>query len=137
MEHVFFIFSYWIFFWYLLYFFVPDTINVYNPKFAIIIGLFENLVILSLMVFYNTKFKLIFLFIIMMIILKILPIYSIWNKKIHYQDIVATIFLFLVYLLFMIFNDKNIYDFTKQMNSLIFDNKNTLPGMIFLEKMGL
>lgn len=134
MEHIFYIFSYWIFLWYLLYFF--GIMNVYNPKFAIIIGLFENLVILSLMVFYNTKYKLIFLFIIMMIILKIIPIYSIRNTKIYYQDIMATIFLFLVYLLFMFFNNKNFYDFTKQMNSLIFDNKNTLPGMIFLEKLG-
>lgn len=134
MEKVYFIFSYWIFLWYLLYFF--KIVN-YNPKFAIIIGIIENICILLLMIFYNTKVKLFLLFILMMIILKIIPLYSIWNKKIQNRDIIATFILFIIYLFFMILNKKNVSDFIKQSKDLIIYNKNTLPGMSFFEKLNI
>ena len=85
MERIDFIFSYWIFAWYLLYIF--KIVDAYNPKFAIIAGLIENLCILLMMIYYNTKIKLVILFVIMMIILKIIPIYTIWNKNIQSKDI--------------------------------------------------
>jgi hypothetical protein len=135
MEKFYFIFSYWIFLWYLLYYF--QFIQQYNPKFAIFLGLIQNFIILVLMIFYNTNSRLIFYFIIMVIILKIIPYYTIRNTKIYYRDIVATIILFIIYLCFMIFNDKNIYDFIKNTKNLILYNKNTLPGMVLLVKLGL
>ena len=134
MEKVYFIFSYWIFLWYLLYFF--KIVN-YNPKFAIIIGIIENICILLLMIFYNTKVKLFLLFILMMIILKIIPLYSIWNKKIQNRDIIATFILFIIYLFFMILNKKNVSNFIKHIKDLIIYNKNTLPGMSFFEKLNI
>jgi hypothetical protein len=134
MEKVYFIFSYWIFLWYLLYY---CKIIKYNPKFAIIIGMIENICILLLMIYYNTKIKLFLLFILMMIILKFIPLYSIWNTKIQTSDIIATFVLFIIYLFFMILNKKNISDFIKQSKDLIIYNKNTLPGMSFFEKIGI
>ena len=135
MEKIYFIFSYWIFIWYLLYYF--KIINIYNPKFAIIIGIIENSIIIILMLYYRTKIKLVLLFIIMMIILKIIPLYTIWNDKINYKDIFFTFILFIIYLLIMYLNGKNINSFVKQSKDLIIHNKNTLPGMFLLEKIGL
>ena len=73
----------------------------------------------------------------MMIILKIIPLYTIWNDKINYKDIFFTFILFIIYLLIMYLNGKNINSFVKQSKDLIIHNKNTLPGMFLLEKIGL
>jgi len=134
MIRIDYIFSYWIIFWYILY--ICNFIT-YNPKFVIILGLFENICILLLMFYYNTKFNLIFLFIIMMFLLKIIPLYTIWNTKITQKDLYFTGFVIIVYLLWMFTNKKNTYDFITNSNKLIIYNKNTLPDMIMLEKMGL
>jgi len=104
----------------------------YNPKFAILCGLFENLLILTLMFYYGTKKNLVLLFLIMMIVLKIIPLYSVWRKKIHFKDIVFTFVLFGIYLIWIILNKKSTSDFTKQIFDLVLHNKNTFPGMIFL-----
>jgi len=124
-----FIFSYWIFFWYLLY--IVGFIN-YNPKFAIICGLFENLFIMLLMIYYKTKKRLLFLFFIMFTLLKVIPLYSIWTTKIKWNDIIFTIFLFVLYLIWV---KKSFLDFKHQTLDLVLYNKNTLPGMMFLDKI--
>jgi hypothetical protein len=124
-----FIFSYWIFFWYLLY--IVGFINC-NPKFAIICGLFENIVIMLLMIYYKTKTRLLFLFFIMFTLLKVIPLYSIWTTKIKWNDIIFTIFLFVLYLIWV---KKSFLDFKRQTLDLVLYNKNTLPGMMFLDKI--
>ena len=129
MTRIDFIFSYWIFLWYLLYLF---RIANFNPKFAILCGFIENIAILSLMFYYGTKKRLILLFFIMIILLKIIPLYSIWNTKIHARDIIATFVLFIIYLSWV---QKMPSDFKKQTLDLIVHNKNTLPGMMFLDKI--
>jgi len=127
------IFSYWIFVWYLLYYFGFVS---FNPKFAIICGIVENLFIMILMIYYQTRIKLILLFLIMFFILKVFPIYTIWREKVRISDISATIALFGIYLFWVIIvNKKTVYNFTRQTTDLIVHNKNTLPGMIFLEKL--
>jgi hypothetical protein len=132
MVRIDFIFSYWIFIWYLLYFF--RILDVYNPKFVIIIGIIENIGILVLMLYYRTHLKLVLLFIIMTIILKIIPIYTIYYEPIHSKDIVATFILFIIYLGWIFLNNKSMLDFTKNTKDLIIHNKNTLPGMRFLRE---
>jgi hypothetical protein len=130
MVQFYFIFSYWIFAWYLLY--IVGVTNI-SPKFAILLGMIENLVVLSLMFYYKTKLKLILLFIVVMCILKIIPLYTIWNKKIQLREIFITFGLFIFYLFFMFLNNKSIYDFIKQTRNLVVYNKNTLPGLTILQ----
>ena len=134
MLRIDFIFSYWIFLWYLLYIF--GIVKNYNPKFAILCGTIENIIIVLFMFYYKTKTILVFLFVIMFIILKLIPLFTLWKTKIHFKDVIATILLFIIYLILMtIFNKKSIFDFEKQTKNLILHNKNTLPGMMFLEKI--
>lgn len=129
------IFSYWIFFWYFLYIF---GITTYNPKFSMICGLIENLVIFVLMLYFGTKKNLVFLFLIMSVLLKIIPLFTIWNSKIHVRDIFATSILFGIYLFHVLWiNEKTINDFTEQTKNLILHNQNTLPGMKLLSRLGL
>ena len=105
-----FIFSYWIFVWYLLYIF--GFVKTYSPKFAIIFGIIENVIILFLMFYYKTKIDLVLLFVIMFLLLKIIPIYTIWNEKINKKDIISSFFLFIFYLFWCYVNNKNILTFT-------------------------
>ena len=109
MERADFIFSYWVFLWYLLFYF--GIINVLNPKFAILLGIVENMIILFFMIYYKTKLQLIVTFFIMVIILKLLPIYTIWNTKIRSQDILATLVLFLIYVFWVFMNKKSMFGF--------------------------
>jgi len=133
MERPDLIFSYWIFAWYLLYFF--GFFKFYNPKFAIIFGIFENLIMLFLLFYYNIKFYLILLFIIVVTIQKIIPLYTIWNDKIQNKDIIATFILFIIYLFWYRINNKNFSNIIKPTKDLILHNKNTFPGMVILEKI--
>lgn len=125
------IFSYWIYLWYILYIF---KIVKYNPKFAIICGMIENLIILLLMCIYNTKKILIVLFIIMFFILKLIPLYTIWNDNIKLNDdIKNTSLLFIIYLVWIHLNQLNITHALTSSKNLILYNKNTMPGMTILQ----
>ena len=125
------IFSYWIYLWYILYIF---KVVKYNPKFAIICGMIENLIILLLMCIYNTKKILIVLFIIMFFILKLIPLYTIWDDNIKLNDdIKNTSLLFIIYLVWIHLNQLNITDALTNSKNLILYNKNTMPGMTILQ----
>jgi Ca2+/Na+ antiporter len=73
----------------------------------------------------------------MMTILKIIPLYTIWDTKIKITDIYFTVLLFILYMLWVYINKKTNNDFISNTKKLIIDNKNTLPGMQLLEKLGL
>ena len=127
------IFSYWIYLWYILYIF---KVLKYNPKFAIICGMIENLIIFLLMCIYNTKKILVVLFIIMFFILKLIPLYTIWNDNIKLNDdIKNTSLLFIIYLLWIHLNQLTITDALTNSKNLILYNKNTMPGMTILLKL--
>jgi hypothetical protein len=128
------IFSYWIYLWYILYIF---KVVKYNPKLAIICGMIENLVIFLLMCIYNTKKILVVLFIIMFVILKLIPLYTIWNDNIKFNDdIKNTSLLFIIYLVWIHLNQLNITDALTSSKNLILYNKNTMPGMTILQYIG-
>jgi hypothetical protein len=124
-----FIFSYWIFAWYLLYIFGFET--SFNPKFALICGLFVNLGAVCLMLYTHTKIKVIFLFIICFIIIKLIPIITIWNTKTTQLDIITTFQLLFIYLIWIYVNKiyiKRVFDVT-------FNNKIEGPLMSLLTKL--
>ena len=70
------------------------------------------------MIYYKTKIQLIVAFFIMMVILKLLPIYTIWNTKIRFQDILATFVLFLIYLFWVFMNKKSMFGFIQNIKNI-------------------
>ena len=132
MVRVDFIFSYWILFWYLL--FMLDIIKI-NPAFAILCGLIENIIVVMFMIYYNTHFWLLFLFCIMIVLLKIIPLFTLSGIKIKQIDIFFSIVLFLIYLFWITYNNKNVNILFKETHDLIIYNKNNLPGMVFIDKL--
>jgi archaellum biogenesis protein FlaJ (TadC family) len=111
-----FVFSYWIFAWYILYI---CNIVKYNPKWALTIGLIENVGILFLMFFYKHSIINIFLFCFINFFIKVLPLWSLRNSKYDRMGIYSLIVLFFIYLSWVKINNipfKNAYGWIKTKN---------------------
>jgi hypothetical protein len=76
------VFSYWIYVWFILYVF---KITSYSPKFALILGLVDNIIMLLLMIYFGSKGKTILLFIIINTFIKVIPIYYLRNEVIKIE----------------------------------------------------
>jgi len=125
-----FIFSYWIFLWFILYLL---KIVPYSPKFVIILGIIENLFAFLFMIIYNAPLYNFIKFIIINIFIKVIPLLLVWNDKIVKRDIYATIILFLIYLLWLTYNHLEIYKTYKNLlDPYIFNNEN---GKTILSKL--
>jgi hypothetical protein len=100
------IFSYWIFVWFVLYLLgIIQTAPVLLIYLGILVNLFELLyfVYLRIPLYQLVKFCLI------NTALKIIPLYFVWNKPITEYEIKATIVVLLAYVLWLYINKVDIY----------------------------
>ena len=120
-----FIFSYWIFAWFLLYFF---KVTQYNPKYLLLLGVLENLMTIIIGLYYKTSIMYIVYFIFIMIIMKIIPLYLSWNNFTSLRrDIFASIFVFVLYCLWLHFNKTDVLSIQKKIIDSIIKEKNETP----------
>ena len=126
------IFSYWIFTWYLLY--ISKIVN-YNPKFAILIGIIDNTIMLLMMIYFGSNMYTIVMFIIINTFLKIVPYYTLWNKKIERKDIIVTLFLFIIFIIWLYINKQNLTKNHKKIIDSLLHNKNKTPVLYFISKV--
>ena len=70
------LFSYWVFAWYLLY---MVGLVTPNPKFAIIVALLENLFVLASMVYVRVIPKKIIYFSLIILLAKVIPLWTVRN----------------------------------------------------------
>ena len=126
------VFSYWILFWYIIYVF---RFTRYNPKFAIGLGIFENFIMLILMFYYNTNFNSIIRFIIINIFIKIFPYYTLRNTIVQVKDIVASIFLFIMYVMWLFVNGQDLIRLQSKIFTSLIRNKNETPMMWVFDKI--
>jgi hypothetical protein len=124
------IFSYWIIVWYLL--FVYKFIDI-NPKFILIIGLLENIILLILLIKYSDIVNILY-FLIVILTFKIIPILTLWNYKIYNQDIYYTFFIFGSYLTWLYITNSMYNPYTTWVNAAKYNKPNT-PGMILLHSL--
>lgn len=92
IERFDFAFSYWILLWYGLY---ELRIIQYNPKFALIIAIMENLLSVVWMVYYSYAY--LGTFILINVFIKVIPLYRLTPTTYTRQDVYATVALFGVY----------------------------------------
>ena len=100
-----FVFSYWIFIWYVLY---EYKIIGYNPKIALFLALLHNLIRLLTMIYFNNSIIYILLFILIQLCIKVYPLWSLRNVSSSSRDIYAIIGLFIIYNLWLWLNNENI-----------------------------
>lgn len=118
------VFSYWIFAWYLLYMlkFVK-----YNPKFAITIGILENIVLLIFMSLNGANRRTICYFVLINTLMKLLPFYLLRHEKIRIMDIQATFGLFVIYVGWIFLNNQSLPENYKLVYVSLTQNKDTMP----------
>ena len=126
-----FVFSYWIFVWFLLYHF---KIVSYNPKAGLAIALFTNLLMLFFMISYKNSIHYIVLFSLIQMCIKILPLWSLQNKTIHNKDIMATIILFIMYNIWLAINHENMVHLSEIGYEAVKDNKINTPIIYWIDK---
>ena len=125
------VFSYWIYFWFILY---ALKITTYSPKFPLILGLIDNLIMLVLMLVYGTSKRTIFYFIIINTLIKIVPLYYLRNQPLKMKDIWFTVILFIIFIFWLHINEQSLIGNLKLIHdSLLYDQDKT-PFMVFLNK---
>jgi hypothetical protein len=125
------VFSYWILLWFILY---EYNFTRYNPKFALLIGLFENMVYLLYMIFYKNSISSIWLFVIINFFIKIVPLYIVANTVIHKRDILFTFCLIVVYIIWLVVNNVNVYQYIKDPLKIFRENKTDETPLISIIK---
>lgn len=126
-----FVFSYWVLSWYILY---ELKVIQYNPEPAFLFGILENIIYLLLMFFYKNSAINIILFIVINVLIKVIPFYRLRNTTYGYKDIGFTVFLFLLWTLWLRLNDVNIKTYyTDSVNAIKTNNPKT-PGMYYIKK---
>ena len=137
-------FSYWIFFWFLFYFLIslqrersPLTQQIYkytNPIVSFIIALIENVIVFIVLLFYHPTFSLLIKYLLMMFILKIIPLYFLYHYTLPKKDSQIFIFyknsffsfigLFILYNLYLFWNETNILDVYQTTIYFVFTEQN-------------
>ena len=126
------VFSYWIYLWYILY---SLNITNFSPKFPLIIGLIDNLIMLMLMLLYGTNKITIVYFIVINTIIKAVPLYYLRNQKIKTKDIYFTIILFIIFIFWLHLNKENLIGNAKIIHDSLLYSKNKTPLLSFINKI--
>lgn len=126
------VFSYWIYFWYILY---AVKITSYSPKFPIILGLIHNIIMLSLMFLYGTSKRTIFYFIIINTLIKAVPLYYLRNESLQMKDIWFTGFLFIIFIIWLHLNKQTLFGNIKLIHDSLLYGQDKTPFMAFINKL--
>lgn len=126
------VFSYWIYFWYILYTF---KLTSYSPKFPLIIGLFDNIIMFIMMIVYGTSRRTIIYFLIINTIIKVVPLYYLKNEKIMMKDIYFTLLLFIIFIFWLHLNSQSLIGNIKLIHDSLLYGKNKTPFMALINKL--
>ena len=126
------VFSYWIYFWYILYSF---KITIYSPKFPLILGLIDNIIMLFLMLVYGTSSRTIFYFIVINTFIKVVPLYYLRNEVVKINDIYFTIILFIIFIFWLHLNKQSLFGNIKLIHDSLLFGQDKTPFMALLNKL--
>ena len=118
------VFSYWIYAWFILYVFKFIT---YSPKFPLILGLIDNIIMLILMIYFGSKSKTIILFIAINTLIKVVPLYYLRNQRIKMSDIYFTVGLFIIFVIWLHINKQSLAGNLKLIHDSLLYNKFQTP----------
>ena len=126
------VFSYWIYLWYVLYAF---KMIKFSPKFALTLGLIDNIIMLVLMFVYGTSTETIFYFIVVNTLIKIVPLYYLRNEDFVRKDIYFTCFLFFIFSGWLHLNNQSLFGNVKLIHDSLIHGLNNTPFMSLLYKI--
>lgn len=126
------IFSDWIYIWFVLYYF---SFIKWSPKFALIIGLIENVVMLLLVILYGTKKKTALHFFIVIFMIKIIPLYYLKDENIKWKDVKCTLYIFILFNIWLYMNGQTFISNGKKIHDSLIYGKGETPFMSFFNKL--
>lgn len=125
------LFSYWLFVWFLIYYIMAKTVKgvgFANPLIAFVIVFIVNTFICLYLLSYNKNYLGIIVFIVLNIIIKVIPIILLIGEPIHiWNNICITLFVFLLYNLYLYYNNTDIFTIYNLTVDSIINNKNNTP----------
>ena len=126
------VFSYWIYAWFILY---ACKYLKYSPKFALILGLLDNVVMLLLMSLFGTSARTIFYYVIVNTIIKVLPLYYLRQERITWKDVHFTCGLFFIFVVWLHINEQSLMGNIKIIHDSLLYGKNETPFMSLLSSI--
>ena len=97
------VFSYWIFMWYLLY---ELRVTTFNPKIVLILGVIHNTIMLLFMFYYKNDWIHIATFSFINTCIKVIPLWTVRNDPYRWKDFYALVYLFMIYIVWLFINGK-------------------------------
>ena len=128
-----FIFSDWIFAWFIIYYIFQRRLgDDYNPYYALCAGL-----ALSLFLMFATIKDPLFLFyyFIMLLSIKIIPIYLSRNTRYTHKKLVVFLTVFILYNIYLTIRQTNIIQIYKQIFTSLKERNNDTPIFYILSKL--
>jgi hypothetical protein len=122
-----FVFSYWIFTWYVLY---ALRLTTYNPKIALVLGMIHNTGLLLLMLYYKNDWIHIATFCFINTFLKVIPLWTVRNDPYRWKDFYALLVYFMIYIVWLFINGQL---HTKGIEKGLQQMKNNLPAGPFMQ----
>lgn len=135
----FYLFSYWIFAWVILFLFCKKwkpKIQIPNPILALGFGILENILTILLFIYNHVSLKIIIAFTIILIIIKIIPFILLLPYPILvYRDILWFVILFGIYNFVLWMNNTNIVFIYLQVYDSIIKENNQTPFMYVFSRL--
>jgi len=137
-----FLFSYWIFAWFFLFYFVDKNTNMgkwihthLNPALALWFALIENIFTMGYVLFSHFSLDYFFKMTIVILLAKVTPLYLIRKYPIHWRnDIFGFLILFGLYNLYLFTNDTNVIEVYRRTLQSFKEGKNETPLFSFLKR---
>lgn len=126
------VFSYWIYVWYILY---ALKITAFSPKFPLVLGLIDNIIMLVLMLVYGTSRETISYFLIINTLIKVVPLYYLRNEQIKWRDVYFTFFLFIIFIIWLHLNKQSLIGNMKVIHDSLLYGENKTPFMALINKL--
>ena len=98
------VFSYWIFAWYVLYAF---NLTTFHPKIALVIGLIHNTGLLLTMIYYKNDWIHIATFCFINTFIKVIPLWTVRNDPYQWKDFYALVVYYMIHLVWLFVNGQH------------------------------
>lgn len=139
-------FSYWIVSWFVIYYLVvktnfiinkkpviPSEYKQYitenlNPKLALFIALFENIIIFLWLFANNVNMSVLIKYLIMIMIFKVIPLFLLKDDIIKMPyDLIPVSSLFVIYMIYLTLYNQTVYKIYKTSNAYLVKGENKTP----------
>jgi hypothetical protein len=131
------LFSYWIFAWFILFILCIKSTFVktyFNPRFALLIALFANILIFIYFLFHNATIPVLLKYILVIILFKIIPLFLLRKEKVRwFNEISIAVIIFIIYCMYIKSNNIYLYDVIEQTAINILHDTNNTPFFRLLE----